>query len=443
MPKTKQKHTHFAVIGYGRFGKLWTDILSEHGNVVVYEENLAVSQKGPKFTKFVNLKTALSQEVIFLCIPISSIEAFVSENASCFSPDTTVIDTASVKTYPIAWMDAGIPNIKHLGLHPLFGPDSYDTNQINLMIITPSEQYPELAATWAEIFESWTFFTKIISPEEHDKSIAYSQGVTHFIGNVLKKMELPQQTSTPTRGYSMLRDIERFCSNDSPRLFRDMLLYNPQSVNMFKHFLKASHDVSAYIRKENVQHAGPLTLGVMGEEGSFSQEVGELWLKNNHIPKGKISCLTTAEKVYDALDFGLIQIGLMPIQNAVGGMVLETVRGLAKYSCKISGFFPFLVNQCLLSRQDVHKTKPESIHSHPQALRQCKSYLKKYYPNVPLVEEEDTAASARKLSEGQLPENAYVIASEACVDLFNLRLVEKGIQDLEYNVTDFVTVIKE
>jgi prephenate dehydrogenase len=232
LQKTDIKNTRYSVIGYGRFGKLWVDILSETSSLVVHETNADVFPDDKKNIKFVNLKTALQQDVIFLCIPISAMEAFIKENAKRFNKDATVIDMASVKSMPVEWMDNHIPDIKHVGVHPLFGPDSYAENQHNLMIITPSEQYPELAARWSEIFASWRFFTKIITPIEHDKSIAYSQGVTHFVGNVLKRMNLPN-TDTPTRGYNMLRDVEQFCDNDTAQLFRDMLLYNPQSVNMF------------------------------------------------------------------------------------------------------------------------------------------------------------------------------------------------------------------
>lgn len=431
----------FAVIGYGRFGALWSDILAEHGKVYVYdirrgEEN---ESRNPVFC---DLETALSRDVIFLCIPISETEHFLEKNAALINPSSTVIDTASVKSFPMQWMDKYIAGIPHLGLHPLFGPDSYNINKTNLLIITPSEQYSELAQHWSGIFADWRFFTKIISPDEHDRSIAYSQGVTHFIGNVLQKMNLPK-SNTPTQGFSMLQDVARFCSNDTPQLFRDMLLYNPHSGRMFRDFLHASHEVSAYIRKENKLQSGPLSLGVMGEKGSFSQEAGERWLKDHQLLEAKIICFSNAEKVYDALDYGSIQIGLLPIQNAVGGMVQESVRGLAAYRCKITGFFPFLVQQCLMSRKDDKHKKPLSIHSHPQALRQCRAYLKKHYPGVPQIEEEDTAGSARMLAAGKLPEGAWVIAPGKCANIYELKLLHRGIQDLNHNVTDFITVIKD
>ncbi|MBW6458194.1 MAG: prephenate dehydrogenase/arogenate dehydrogenase family protein [FCB group bacterium] len=439
----QDKNMEFSVVGYGRFGKLWTDILSEHASVSVYENNPEIIGREKGKIDFVDLNTALSRQVVFLCVPISAMEEFLIKHAKDFGPDTTVIDTASVKTLPLAWMDRSIPSIRHLGVHPLFGPDSYVANQNNLLILTPSEQYPELARIWSEIFASWRFFTKTISAEEHDRSIAYSQGVTHFVGNVLHRMALPR-TNTPTLGYTMLQDVERFCRNDTPQLFRDMLTYNPESLNMYREFMKATHEVSGYFRKDVTQIDGEtMILGVMGAEGSFSQEAGEMWVKSKQLRDARITCLTTAEKVYEALNFGMIHVGLLPIQNAVGGMVLETVQGLAKHSCKITGFFPFLVNQCLMRRKDMKEERPVSIHSHPQALRQCKTFLKTHYPDVPLIEEEDTAVSAYKLSVGELPENAWVIASETCIKLYQLKIVQKKIQDLAYNVTDFVTVINK
>ncbi|MDZ7795926.1 MAG: prephenate dehydrogenase/arogenate dehydrogenase family protein [Candidatus Marinimicrobia bacterium] len=200
MLKKSTKNTSFAVIGYGRFGKLWAEILSSRGNVYVYEKDPKIAASSLPDVQFTDLYTALKQDVIFLCIPISAIQDFLRDHASRISPDATVIDTASVKSMPVSWMDIHIPGIKHLGVHPLFGPDSYDSNQINLMIITASEQYPDLAGQWDEIFTSWHFHTKILTSDAHDKSIAYSQGITHFIGNVLEKMGLPE-TDTPTRGY--------------------------------------------------------------------------------------------------------------------------------------------------------------------------------------------------------------------------------------------------
>ncbi|MDD3807615.1 MAG: prephenate dehydrogenase/arogenate dehydrogenase family protein, partial [Candidatus Marinimicrobia bacterium] len=393
-----------------------------------------------KNIKKATLEEVLEKDVIFLCIPISSIEFFLKENRDKINPSATVIDTASVKVYPVRWMDEYIPYIPHLGIHPLFGPDSYAINRVNLIILTPSEQYPNLAKKWRDIFQEWHFFTRILTPDEHDKSIAESQGLTHFIGNILLTLNLPE-TKTPTKGYGMLRAVEEFCSNDTHQLFHDMLMYNDHSSEMFRAFMKATHSVASLIRKESFNgQKDKIRIGAMGDEGSFSHEAALQFIKEKQIANGEVLCLTTAENVLDYLELGKIDIGLMPIQNAVGGVVQETLTHLARTQCKISGHFPFLVKQCLLAHLDF-EGEPAAIHSHSQALRQCKSFLNTHYPNIPQIEECDTAAAAAMLARGEIPKNAFVIAPETCAKLYNLKLIQSNIQDLDYNITDFITVI--
>lgn len=433
------KPSEFSVIGYGRFGRLMAGILSRYGTVYACDSKKFTPETG---IQNVSVDEALKKHVIFLCIPISAIPVFLNENKDKFSPESTVIDTASVKSWPVKWLDEILPNIPHLGIHPLFGPDSYAENRVNLIILTPSEQYPELATFWRDIFQEWHFFTRILTPEEHDSSIAASQGLTHFIGNVLLTMKLPE-SKTPTKGYGMLRAVESFCSNDTPQLFRDMLMYNDHSSEMFRSFMKATHTVASLIRKETKTiHKEKVIIGAMGDEGSFSHEAALQFIHDRQLVNADVLCLTSAENVLEALELGKIQIGLLPIQNAVGGVVQETLSHLTGTRCKISGHFPFLVKQCLLSKPGF-EGRPVSIHSHLQALRQCKSFLADYYPDVPLVEERDTAAAAFMLSSGAIPENAFVIAPETCVKLHNLKLVRAGIQDLDYNITDFISVIMD
>jgi prephenate dehydrogenase len=433
------KPREFSVIGYGRFGRVMAGILSRYGTVYAYDTRL-FTPTSP--VRKVCLQEALSKEVVFLCIPISALPGFLNQSKVMIAKSSTVIDTGSVKAYPVRWMDEMIPHIPHLGIHPLFGPDSYAENRVNLVILTPSDQYPDLAKTWRDTFQEWHFFTRILSPDEHDKSIAGSQGLTHFIGNILQTLKLPE-TKTPTKGYGMLRAVEVFCSHDTPELFRDMLMYNDHSSEMFRSFMKATHTVASLIRKESFNiKKEKIQVGAMGDEGTFSHEAALQFIRDRQLVNGEVRCLTSAENVLEHLELGKIDIGLLPIQNAVGGVVQETLTYLAGTRCKISGHFPFLVKQCLLSRRD-YEGPPVSIHSHLQALRQCKSFLEAHYPNVPLVEEKDTAAAAAMLSKGEIPENAFVIAPETCVKLHNLKLIRSGIQDLDYNITDFISVIMD
>ena len=81
-------------------------------------------------------------------------------------------------------------------------------------------------------------------------------------------------------------------------------------------------------------------------------------------------------------------------------------------------------------------------HSHQQALRQCKDYLTENFWTRPLIEEDDTAEAARRLSEGKLEPYVGVIANKSCADLYNLEILAKSIHDLKNNLTLFLAVEK-
>ena len=82
------------------------------------------------------------------------------------------------------------------------------------------------------------------------------------------------------------------------------------------------------------------------------------------------------------------------------------------------------------------------IHSHQQALRQCKDYLADNFWTRPLIEADDTAESARRLSQGKLPKTAAVIGSKNCAELYGLNILEEDIHDLKHNLTLFLGVEK-
>jgi prephenate dehydratase len=104
--------------------------------------------------------------------------------------------------------------------------------------------------------------------------------------------------------------------------------------------------------------------------------------------------------------------------------------------------FHILVNQNLLALPGVNVGDITEIHSHQQALRQCKDYLAEHFWTRPLIEADDTAEAARRLSEGKLPATAGVIGSDYCAELYDLNIVENGIHDLKNNITLFLGVEK-
>ena len=82
----------------------------------------------------------------------------------------------------------------------------------------------------------------------------------------------------------------------------------------------------------------------------------------------------------------------------------------------------------------------EEIHSHEQAIKQCKDYLAEKFWSKKLVEEDDTAKAAQDLAEGRLPKQVAVIASKFSAKKYGLNILENDIHDLKKNLTLFLAV---
>ena len=185
-----------------------------------------------------------------------------------------------------------------------------------------------------------------------------------------------------------------------------------------------------------------VNIGIQGGKGSFSELACKLFVKNHGISNFNISYLISSKAVLKNVQLGSVDYGIFAMENAQGGVVIESVEALAQYRSRIVDMFHLPVSQNLLANHGVVIAEISEIHSHQQALRQCKDYLAEHFWTCPLVEEDDTAEAARRLSEGVLDKFIGVIGSEYCAELYNLNILEKDIHDLKNNLTLFLSVEK-
>ncbi len=183
-------------------------------------------------------------------------------------------------------------------------------------------------------------------------------------------------------------------------------------------------------------------IGVSGVRGSFSEEAARVYAHKVGLKHYKISYLTTVENVLAGLEEGEITIGIFPIENSNGGVVIEAVHAMAKHRFHIKKLFEIDVHHYLLSKRSVKAEKIRKIVSHDQALKQCRFYLKRRWPKVKVGEYADTAKAAEDLAKGILPPTTAVIASRAAATLNKLDILEESIQDLKFNYTSFIAAVK-
>ncbi len=184
-----------------------------------------------------------------------------------------------------------------------------------------------------------------------------------------------------------------------------------------------------------------VTIAVSGIAGSFDDEAAQKYLANNQL-NGDIFYAVTAERTFQTVMSGNATHGIVPLENSAGGMVNETLFAMANYVFTIKKVLQLDVQQNLMVLPGTKITDIESITSHPQALAQCRQFLKREFGSTPLKDYPDTALAAQDLRHGKLSSTVAVIASAQAAKLFELEILEAGIQDLKYNITSFLLFTK-
>jgi len=219
------------VYGLGRFGAFWADLLAETFKVCGYSRN--PDRIFPDRVKRVSLDDLYNCSVLFLCNSISSMEEVLTEMAPRLKPGTLVIDTCSVKVYPLGLMERLLPeHTEILGTHPMFGPDSGRNGVTGLpIVLCPGRVGDDHYIFWKDRFRNMGLTVQEMTADEHDREAAYTQGITHFIGRTLNELNL-HPSAIGTAGYTRLLDIIRQTCNDPWQLFLDLQKYNPYTSSM-------------------------------------------------------------------------------------------------------------------------------------------------------------------------------------------------------------------
>ena len=181
-------------------------------------------------------------------------------------------------------------------------------------------------------------------------------------------------------------------------------------------------------------------VGIQGLEGSFSEQAAKFYCNKFDIQDFELAYLVSSMNVLNGLNSNEIDVGIFAMENAQGGVVIESVKALAENNCKIIDMFYVEISQNLMAKDSSSLGEIEEIHSHEQALKQCKDYLAEKFWSKKLVETDDTAKSAQDLASGKLGDNVAVIASKQSAEKYGLNIVDHDIHDLKKNLTLFLAV---
>lgn len=236
--------TEIGIIGFGRFGKLITEYLSEDFRVYVFDREDKSEEIENLGSISATLEDVCNKDVIIPSVPISEFEDTLTEIKDLIKKDSLVIDVCSVKEYPVELMYEILPpTVQILASHPLFGPDSASDSLVGRKIVLCGgrivEEKYEKIKSYLEKKELVVIET---TPEEHDREIAESLLLTHFIGRSLIEVGT-SELEIDIVGYNQLLKVLETVKNDSWQLFEDMNKYNKYALEARKKFMGAVNEI--------------------------------------------------------------------------------------------------------------------------------------------------------------------------------------------------------
>jgi prephenate dehydrogenase len=232
------------IVGFGRFGQLTAHYLSEDFDVYAYDildmsDEISACGSIPA-----SLADVCRQDVVILPVPISELRQTLKTINPLLKKGGVVVDVCSVKLYPAQWMVELLPDdVFILATHPMFGPDSAADSLEGRKIALCRER---IETDCYEKIKSYLASKGLIvietSAGEHDRQIAVSLALTHFIGRTLSEFGA-DDLSMDTEGYKRLLHILEVVEHDTWQLFEDMHRYNPYAGEKRDAFMQAMQNI--------------------------------------------------------------------------------------------------------------------------------------------------------------------------------------------------------
>ena len=177
-----------------------------------------------------------------------------------------------------------------------------------------------------------------------------------------------------------------------------------------------------------------IKIAIQGELGAYSHIAVEKLYQDAEIK----TCSTFEDTFKQAYNDPAYKI-IIPIENSLAGRVADIHYLLPKYKLQIHGEYFLPVEHNLLGKPDATIEDIKYVRSHAQAISQCQKIIaqKNFKPIISV----DTAGSAKDLAEGE-DKTIAAIASDLSAKMYNLKILQKNIEDDIGNVTRFLIMGK-
>lgn len=231
------------LIGYGHFGAFLHDLAERF----LPEATLKIhsGRREPDGLLFFSLIEVAACDAVVLSVPISAYAATLAKIGPYLRPDSIVVDIATVKKYTMDLVQAERPAGPYIAMHPMFGPESYakrdgDVSGFRIVVTghsLPSSEYDALS----EKLSSVGFSIIEMTAEAHDKDLAETLFLTHYIGQVIAHGGF-ERTDIDTVSFGFLMDAVDSVRHDG-QLFEEVCRYNSYCQTVIERFDRSDRKV--------------------------------------------------------------------------------------------------------------------------------------------------------------------------------------------------------
>ena len=176
-------------------------------------------------------------------------------------------------------------------------------------------------------------------------------------------------------------------------------------------------------------------IAIQGVPGSYHDIAAHKYFKGEEI---ELICCNTFEEVFENIRQDSNVIGAVAIENTIAGSLLHNYELLRDSGTTIIGEHKLRISHSIMCLPDEGWKDLTEVNSHPVALAQCRDFLM-HHPELKAVETDDTAGSAKDIHEKNLKGHA-AICSKYAADLYNMKILQEGIETNKHNFTRFLIV---
>ena len=255
----------------------------------------------------------------------------------------------------------------------------------------------------------------------------------------IKKAEIGSSVNVSEREKAIVKRITEGKNDDMKRYLKH--LYETiffQSKNYQGKFIKTRSETVDALNKilQDKRDNFPVSASVacQGVSGAYSGVAADKFFDI-----ADVTYFKTFDGVFSAVDKGLCEYGVLPIENSNAGSVSQVYDLMKKYNFYIVKSARVQISHTLCAKRGVKLSEIKTVYSHGQAIMQCAEHLKNL--GVKAIEVENTAVAAKMVSESE-DRTIAAICSDDCAEIYNLCALERAMQDNGNNFTRFICISK-